>query len=82
MFFYISPRAFNEFLLNFASNHNQRSCITSNFTQTNSKTDSSEGKANHVPKINNVLENNIKLPSNRHNHMPLKVKLNFDKSWR
>ena len=59
-------------------NQNQRSCITSNFSQTNSKTDSSEGKANHVPKINNVVDNNNKLPYNRYNHMNLKVRLNFD----
>ena len=66
------------------NNPNQRSCITSNFTQTNSKTDSSDGKNNLSSnrilnsKINNVVDINKNPSTNKYNCVPLRLKLNFE----
>ena len=63
------------------NNNNIQSCITSNCTQTNSKTDSSDGKNNLISRNNNnfVMNNNINKNKISNNNGSLKVKLNFYK---
>ena len=53
------------------NNQNQRSCITTNFTQANSKSNSS---GDDKQKIND----NNKMYNCKYNNLPLKIKLNFD----
>ena len=60
---------------NINNNQNQRSCITSNFTQANSKTDSSDGKNNFNSNL--ILNNKNKVPNNKNNFRPLPQKLMF-----
>ena len=60
---------------NINNNQNQRSCITSNFTQANSKTDSSDGKNNLNSNL--ILNNKNKISNNRNNFRPLEQKLMF-----
>ena len=55
------------------NNQNQRSCITTNFTQANSKQNSNDDKINQK-----ILDNKNKISNNKFNNIPLKVKLNFD----
>ena len=63
---------------------NQRSGLNSNFTQTNSKTDSSDGKNNLNSKnilnlkINNSFNKINKKPISNYNYIPLKLQFDFD----
>ena len=57
------------------NNQNQRSCLTSNFTQANSKTDSSDGKNNLNSNL--ILNNKNKISNNKNNFRPLAQKLMF-----
>ena len=57
------------------NNQNLRSCITTNFTQENSKTDSSDGKNNLNSNL--VLNNKNKMSNNKNNFRPLPQKLMF-----
>jgi serine/threonine protein kinase len=54
---------------------NQRSCITSNFTQANSKNNSSDGKNNFNSNL--ILNNKNKTNNNKNNLVPLSRKLVF-----
>ena len=54
---------------------NQRSCITSNCTQANSKGDINDDKNNFNSNL--IFNKNNKIPNNRYNFMPLQMKLNF-----
>ena len=63
---------------------NQRSGLNSNFTQANSKTDSSDGKNNLNSKnilnlkINNSFNKINKKPNSNYNYIPLKLQFDFD----
>ena len=57
-------------------NQNQRSCITSNFTQDNSKNDDSSDGKNNL-NLNLFLNNKNKISNNKNNLIPLSRKLNF-----
>ena len=63
---------------------NQRSGLNSNFTQANSKTDSSDGKNNLNSKnilnlkINNSFNKINKKPISNYNYIPLKLQFDFD----
>ena len=61
--------------INNNNNQNQRSCITSNFTQANSKSDSSDGKNNLNSNL--ILNKKNKIPNNKNNFRPLTQKLMF-----
>ena len=57
------------------NNQYQRSCITSNFTQANSKADSHDSKTNLNSNL--ILNNKNKIPNNKNNLKPLAQKLMF-----
>ena len=59
------------------NNQNHRGCITSNFTQANSKLDSNESKNNLNSGKNNIFDNKKK-NNNKYNYAPLKMKLKFN----